>query len=137
MDEKITYRWLLPEEYDIIDPIIVANGGDTPDPSLSMVYGAFLGSSLVGFHVLQFCAHAEPLWIDPEFRGRVSWREFQRGIESLFDRAAGGVYYIFPESERVAKLCERGGMQRLPYPIYVKEVSAATDEGAEEEEKEE
>lgn len=122
-EEKVQYRWLMPEEYEALAPVFAEHGGDIPDPNYSFVYTAWQGDELVGFHVLQYVPHAEPMWIKPEARGRVSWREFQRAIEALFDKEQGGYYYIFPGDERVAKMCARGGMEEVPLKAWRKDIT--------------
>jgi len=62
------------------------------------------------------------MFIEPEYRAKVSWREFQKGIESIFDPEAGGQYFIFPSDDRVAKLCKRGGMKEMPQRAWRKVV---------------
>jgi hypothetical protein len=118
----IEYRFLAPEEYEGLRPVFEENGGDLPSPQLSAIFAAFSEDKVVGFHVLQYVPHAEPMWVDPEFRGQVNWREFQRGIESLFDKEEGGSYYIFPSDERVAKMCKRGGMTQVELPAWRRDI---------------
>ncbi len=115
----ISYRFLDPTEFHLIEPYFIEQEADLPNLALSTVYGAFTDSNeLVGFHVLQLVPHAEPMMIHPDYRAKVSWKEFQKGIESLFDKEAGGSYYIFPSDERIAKLCKRGGMKECELKAY-------------------
>lgn len=119
----ITYRWLEPQEVEGLRKVFEENGGELPDPRLSAIYGALNDEGrIVGFHCMVLVPHAEPMYIDPEYRAKVSWREFQRGIESIFDAAQGGSYYIFPGDERIAKLCKRGGMEEVPLKAWRKTV---------------
>jgi hypothetical protein len=118
----IEYRFLSPEEYVLVKEVFEEHEGDLPDPQLSAIYAAFDGGRVVGFHVLQYVPHAEPMWINPDYRGQVNWREFQRGIESLFSASEGGSYYIFPSDERVAKMCKRGGMEEVPFKAWRREI---------------
>ena len=116
----ITYRWLTPEEIQTLEPIFIENGGDLPDLKFSAFVGALTDEGqIVGFHALQLVPHAEPMWVDPEFRTKVNWREFQRQIESVLE---GGEYYIFPGNERIAKLCKRGGMEEVQLKAFKKSV---------------
>lgn len=116
------YRFLAPEEYEQLRSIFEENDGDLPSPELSAIYAAFEGERLVGFQVLQYVPHAEPRWVDPEYRGRVNGRTLQEGIEGLFDKESGGSYYVFPGDERVAKLCRRGGMVEMPIRAWRKDI---------------
>lgn len=118
----IIYRFLEKEEYGKLEGKFEEYGAKLPDPELSAIYAAFDEETIVGFHVLQYVPHAEPMWIAEEYRGKVNWRQFQRGIEGLFDRNAGGSYYIFPADERVANLCRRGGMEELPIRAWKREI---------------
>jgi|SRR5688572_27103858 len=119
----IKYRWLTQEEFPLLAPVFAEQDAALPNPLLSAVFAAFNDAEeLVGFHVLQLVPHAEPMWIHPEYRAKVNWREFQRGIESLFDHAEGGTYFIFPGDERIAKLCKRGGMTEMPIKAWKREL---------------
>jgi hypothetical protein len=115
----IKYRFLNPDEFERLRPIFDENEGDLPNPMLTAIYAAFNDADeIVGFHCLQLVPHAEPMWIHPDYRAKVNWREFQNGIESLFEKAEGGSYYIFPSNERVAKMCKRGGMVEVEMKAY-------------------
>jgi len=114
----ITYRWLEPQEVESLRAIFDVNGGELPDPKLSAIYGALNDEGkVVGFHVVQLVPHAEPMYVEPEYRAKVNWREFQRGVESVMQ---GVEYYIFPSDDRVAKLCKRGGMEEVPMRAFRK-----------------
>ena len=94
-----------------------------PSPNLSAIAAAINDEGkVVGFHVVQLCPHAEPKWTDPEYRGKVSWRELQKLIESLFASGTPGQYFTFVDNDRMAKLCKRGGMEELPMRIFRKSV---------------
>lgn len=120
----ITYKWLtLPTESDKINAVFIENGGDPPNPALSVVRVAENEvGEVVGLAVLQLVPHLEPVWIDPEYRAKVSWREFQTAIEGLFDKEAGGGYYTFASNPRVEKLCRRSGMVEVPLKAFRKEI---------------
>ena len=119
----IKYRWLAPNEFSLLVPVFAEYEAELPNPALSAVYGAFNDAQeLVGFHVVQLMPHAEPMWIHPNYRAKVNWREFQKGVESLFDKDAGGCYFIFPSDDRVAKLCKRGGMTEIPIKAWKREL---------------
>lgn len=116
----INYRWLSPEEAETLKPIFEEYDGDFPNLQLSAFYGAVNDQNeIVGFHVIQLVPHAEPQWVKEEYRGKVNWREFQRGIEEIL---RGGEYFIFPSNERIAKLCKRGGMEEVPLKAFKKMV---------------
>lgn len=102
---------------------MTANGGDVPSPNLGIVVGAFTDrDELVGYAVLQYILHLEPVYIEPEYRAKVSWKEFQKSLESVFDKDHGGSYYTLAEDERVGKLCKRAGMVELPMKVYRRDI---------------
>lgn len=114
----ITYRWLEPEEIETLRPIFEDNGGELPSPQFSQIYGALNDAGkVVGFHVLQLIPHLEPMYIEPDYRAKVNWREFQRGIEAVI---SGVEYYIFPGNDRVANLCKRGKMEEVQTRAFKK-----------------
>lgn len=118
----IKYRWLTPEEAQTLKPIFDENDGAFPSPELSLFCGAINDDEeIIGFHVIQLVPHAEPMWVNPEYRAKVNWREFQKMIEGILQ---GGDYFIFPGDERIAKLCKRGGMEEVPLKAYKKSVDA-------------
>jgi hypothetical protein len=124
---KIEYRYLTPDEYESLRPIFEENGGDLPDSQLSAIYAAFDDERIVGFQVLQYVPHAEPRWVAEDYRGRVSWREFQKGVEDLFDKSQGGSYYVFPSDARISKLCKRGGMVECEFKAWRRDLAPETE----------
>jgi len=114
------YRFLAPEEFELTRPSMEENGGEVPDPSQSAIAAAFDGDRLVGYAVLQLIPHLEPVYIAPEARGKVDWRRFQTMLEGLFE--ASGMYLTTTDNPRVAKMCERAGMEELPYRVFTKAV---------------
>lgn len=113
----IEYRFLTENEYDLVADRIQANGGDPITPAEGLIAAAIEDGHVVGFCVLHWIPNLA-MHIDPEFRGKVKWQEFQRMIERILDHEQKGAYYVFPSDDRVAKLCQRGGMTRLPQPVY-------------------
>jgi hypothetical protein len=120
MEGKVEYRFLVPEEFELLRPVFEEAGGRLPAPAQAAIYAAIRNNLIVGFHTVQLVPHAEPIWIAPEERGRVSWRRLQEGVESLFD--TGGTYFAFSDNPRMEKLCYKAGMHKVPLQVWAKEI---------------
>ena len=118
MKKKVTYRFLEPQEFPLLAEVFAEYGGTIPDPNLSAINAAIVDDKIVGFHVLQLIPHAEPIWIAKDYRGYVSWRTLQAGIESVFQGA--GTYYSFSDRPEIEKLCKKAGMIEVPMKVWVK-----------------
>lgn len=115
----ITYRFLTQDQFSLLEPSIKANGGDLPDPNLSVVAGAFNDQDrLVGYAVLSLVPHLEPVNIDEDYRAKVNWRSFQDMIEGLFDKEHGGSYFALASNPKAEKACRRAGMILVDMPLY-------------------
>lgn len=113
----IEYRFLHPSEYPLAAELI----GDTFEPSDGLLAAAIEDGNVVGIAALQWIPNVA-MSIAEDYRGKVNWREFQRMAEAILDHERKGAYYVFPSDERVAKLCERGGMTKLDQPVFRKEL---------------
>lgn len=114
----VTYRQIDDKEFEMLEPIFTANGAQPPNPGLRTAIVAEDDTRIVGALVLQFAAHSEPLWIDPEYTGRVSFKTMVARLDSLVQRYGGTGYYAFAPDDKVAKMCELAGLVEVPWKIY-------------------
>lgn len=133
MNNSITYRWLEPSNdsrfLDHIDGLIALRGW-TPLPSRS-TYGAthrilaafeqdhFNNESIVGWHVIQFITHPEPLWVHPAFRGSKVAAELSSRVFDLLLTSNCRGFMVVADNPVAVQLCERYGMRRVESPVYV------------------
>jgi len=130
----MTYRLLdVDTEWPLIEHEFISRGAVMPDPQFSMIVGAFEKSATVvngvadetetlqGFLVCQLQMHLEPLVLyNPHaLAGLVHAAE-----RELASRAQGR-YYAFGGSPLIEKICLAVGMQRVPWPIYFKDLPAS------------
>lgn len=121
-DDGVEVRFLTPEEYPLINHFFDSQNVPRLDPNWSKVVAAVDKASgqVVGIMCLQLVAHAEPIIIDPAYRGRGLWRE----MADMMDGYAGTVglpgLYTQPTSEVSAILASRMGFTEMAYPLYLK-----------------
>ena len=109
------YRLLPPSEWDVLSARFATYGGRLPDPRTSQIAVAEEDGVIVGFLVLQFVPHLEPLWIDEAHRGKVYWPKLQRLLEDHLD---AGDYFVFAPTDRMAELADAAGLEALPWTLY-------------------
>jgi hypothetical protein len=114
----LTYRLLQPFEYYLLAKEFDKRNAPLPQPHLSQVYAAFDGDRLVAFWVLQAVLHAEPLWIDEEYRGNPG---LAAGLlQRVEPYMRNETVMVLAESEEVEFMLQRLGFEKMPYPAYVK-----------------
>lgn len=114
----VHYRFVAPEDYSILEPVFKAYGSEVPDPKLSRIACASLNGEIIGFYCLQLVAHAEPMWIKPDFRGStVAARLIQMINEQRQDKRA----YVVCDTEESQRMCEKLGLKRVESPVYYME----------------
>jgi len=119
----MTFRWIDGEELALLDEVFESRTWTpiTKDKGLARVLiceGE--DGRLLGFNVVQLCAHVEPLWVAPGMRGRAN------GLtEELANRTAqylrdNGVrnWRCTTSSPRVAELCESNGMVLVEGKVF-------------------
>ena len=117
--KDLTYRVLAGNELSLLETVIRHRGWSELNYETSMAIAAFDGRKLVGFNVLQSFPHAEPMFVQPEYRGT--------GVaEELADRLLGFMreikirgFMVVADSEFAAKLCEGRGMELVTSPVYI------------------
>lgn len=116
----ITYRALRSEEWPKLAPIFSEYGVDTPNSALARAVVAEDDDRIVGFLVLQPWLHAEPIWIDEQYRTRVRWSSLAEKMGEMLSAAKCNVYVFAQENTEV--MAERAGFKKLPVSVWVKEL---------------
>lgn len=75
-------RLLKPSEYKRLKGLrgsgLPDNDEWIPDPKFSSVIIAEMKGKIVGFWVLQEMLHVDPVWTDPDYRGNLTWRMWNK-----------------------------------------------------------
>jgi len=120
MPKPITFRWLEGEEAtDWLNPIMEARGWALLNPSVCRALCAFQEERMIAFHVLQLFPHAEPMFVDPEFRGTGLAEDLADRMYEFLRDMRTRAYMVVAESPFAERLCEARGMKRVNYPVYV------------------
>lgn len=109
------YELLAPEEWPELESIFVENGSFLPSPTVAAIAVARHGKEIAGFHCLQPAMHVEPLWVRPEFRGKVQFRPL---LGVLKRTMPGQQFYAFAPSETIEKICECCHLDKMPYSVW-------------------
>lgn len=90
-----------------------------PPADSSRIIVAEDAGKIIGFQMLIFVPHLEPIWVDPAYRGGwVPFRLFQR-TKQLLDQFRISVAYLFSKTPEVADYLQRLGLTKLPYETYL------------------
>lgn len=119
----IEKRWLQGEDLKVLAPVIHARGWGPFNPYLTRALCAFEKQgdgteALVGFVVLQMIPHTEPLYVDPEHRGTGLAEELSEEIVAFLRENQVRGWIAIAESPHSAILCEKNGMNLVPFPVY-------------------
>lgn len=123
---SIQVRFLEPDEYHLIDDFFDREKCPRLDPQWSKVIAAIDSDStrVIGIMCLQLVAHAEPIIIDPAYRGNGVWREMAEVLDGYLTEMArqGAIAGIYnqPTHEMAEHLCEEMGMIRCEHPLWMK-----------------
>jgi len=89
------------------------------DPSKSAVVVVEDDGIVVGCHVLMYVLHAECLWVHPDYRSKGVMRELWSTVKRMVRAAGGRTRVTACTSDRVKKLLEYAGAERLPGQHFV------------------
>lgn len=118
--ETITFRWLEGEEAtDWLNPVLQSRGWALLNPATSRALCAFQDERMIAFHVLQLYPHAEPMFVDPEFRGTGLAEDLADRMYAFLREVRARAYMVVAESPFAEQLCKARGMKRVEYPVYI------------------
>lgn len=105
----------------ILLPMVRQVGWDIALPQFASAELAIVESRIVGFSFLQLVAHAEPLWVHPEFRGQNIAERLTERVQKLAD-AGVKKYVCITRSPYAEKIARASGMKELEgVKVFVKE----------------
>jgi hypothetical protein len=87
-----------------------------PMPEMAVVAAAMNGSEVGGFLCLQPAMHAEPLWIDRPYRGKVDFRRLLKTAVSPMP--ASCPYYVFAPNRKIERMAEIANLTDMKYSVW-------------------
>ncbi len=117
-EQPLKYGIVPVEQWHHLEPIFESQGAPLPDVNMATAAIAVDPETegIVGMLMLQVVYHSEPLWIAPEYRGRV---DFRRLLE-LIDKLNPETYYVFSRNETTQGMAKLAGLEQLDYVVYRK-----------------
>lgn len=126
--QEVSYRVVQEDEIKLMAPMFERLGWPLPDPNFAKIVVQEIGQGkdalIVGFNVVQFITHAEPMWINPSMRGlglaealadaTMNYIENDCHIKRYVATAKPGSF--------AARICEQRGMVKAPVDLYVKQL---------------
>jgi hypothetical protein len=131
VDDAIRFEWIdgpdneratrpaTKAEWERIDDLCLVNGWPSLNRTLTRILVAFREDEIVGFHVLQFFPHTEPMWVDESERATgLAESLADQMVKFMTDVKCRG-WLVIADSPHVRKLCEDRGMTRVKSPVYI------------------
>ncbi len=116
---EVVYRYLQPEEFARVTHVFEGYKVRPPSPSSSVIFAAVAGDEVVGFFTFQMMPHGEPIYVAPEWRGRVDWRRLVAGVDSLMPE--GAFYVVLATSPQVEHMARESGLREVEGKLFIKE----------------
>ncbi len=115
---EICYKLLPQEQWERLRPIFDELKMFMPPAPLAVASIAESEGQLIGILVLQMVPYAGPLWIHPDWRGKVDYVALKKTLDKVFPQEGNGKllingYVVMTGDERIAKMAEISGMRRL------------------------
>lgn len=85
-------------------------------PEMGVIAAAADGSQVGGFLCLQVAMHAEPLWIDRPYRGKVDFRRLLKTVTQTMPMEAP--YYIFAPNPNIERMAEIANLTNMKYSVW-------------------
>lgn len=79
---------------------------------------------IIGALFLQLAWHMEPLVMEPEKRGKVSFRSLADAIDQFIENMTAGPteYYVFSPNKKIGAMAKIHGMEQKPYRVWFKKL---------------
>ena len=116
------YEWFSGEAVRLLDEYMASKGWPPLNPFISRVLVAKDDhGAIAGIHVLQLLPHAEPLVVEPEYRGSGVAEELAARMTDYLAEMNTPVFFVTTATNPfVKKLCESNGMKETPLVVYSK-----------------
>lgn len=115
----MTYRWLDGDELALLDPIIASRNWTPINRKCARALIAEENGYLRGFLVVRLIEHTEPLWVEPDSRGREIAGELSRQMAEYLRSHNVSGWMAQCDSPYAVELCEQNGMTRIESPVYM------------------
>jgi hypothetical protein len=113
-EQEITYGWLPPEDWPLLEPVFEQYGTPMPVPLLgNAILVAVKEGVIVGFQVRQLLWHVEPLYVVPELQGSNVWRDLAGKVEESFHGAGSTAFYSFCDDDKTAHMLREFGCEEI------------------------
>jgi hypothetical protein len=110
----MNYGLLKREDWPQLEPVFKENGGALP--MIGNIAVASNGNGITAFHCLQPVLHIEPLWVHPDYRGKVEFRELLKELTGPLPK--GTEFYAFAPGDLVERICKHLRLSKLPWSVW-------------------
>ena len=117
---KISYRFIEPEEFDLIGRFFDEEGVPRPDPRFTRALVAFDDGRPIGLICFQLVAHTEPIIVDPAYRGMKIASEMATLMDAFCMASQVAGVYAQPTSAASAHLLATLGFSQCEHPLFLK-----------------
>jgi GNAT superfamily N-acetyltransferase len=127
--EEVHYRVIADRELVILNPLLEKLGWPALDPDMCKVVVAEAGAGdealILGFQVVQFVTHAEPMWVHPDLRGSGVAEGLVEATAHYIEQDCHIKRYlcVAKPGSFAARLCEKYGMRAVSGQLYVKQIT--------------
>lgn len=121
----ITYRWIdgafaTDTEWSRIDEILAFQGWPSLNRDTTLrIRVAEDGERILGFLVVQFVPHVEPLWVASSHRGTEVAGHLSDDIMQFMNEAKARGFMLVADSPHAEKLAKDRGLRKINSPVYV------------------
>jgi GNAT superfamily N-acetyltransferase len=126
--EQVHYRIVSGSEILLLKPLFDRLNWPAPDPDMAKVIVAQAGLGkdgvILGFSVVQFVTHAEPLWVHPSMRGTGVAEELVRQTVHYIEDDCKIKRYVVSAKpgSMAARIAVNNGMRPLGCEVFVKTI---------------
>jgi GNAT superfamily N-acetyltransferase len=124
----VHYRVVADAELLLLEPLFRKLGWALPDPDFAKAVVAEAGEGpdalILGFSVVQFVPHSEPMWVDPNCRGTGIAEGLMAAVTHYIELDCHIRRYlcVAKPGSFAARLCERNHMALYPGQVWVRQV---------------
>ena len=121
----MTIRELQANEWDRLkDHEIFAKTGMPDSLTAKIMIAENHVGQIIGFQVLLLVPHAEPIWIDPSYRGGMAASRLWKGMLKLLDSLSLDVLICNSDRPEIDGYLSRLGLRELPYKTFLYDPNA-------------
>lgn len=117
---ELEFRWLEGGELTQLEPLLESRGHMSLNNNMARALCAFdTNGNIAAFHVLQMIPHAEPLYVNPTYRGTGLAEDLADRMVSFLRSCNARGFMVVADNPASVKLCEQFGMRKVDSPVYV------------------